>query len=876
MYRAVKVVQRSDFEYERTFEREFEGIQRYEQVSQDHPGLVDVLHVGRDDEAGFYYYVMELADDARGEDVEIDVETYEARTLSSEMKQRPTRSIRETVELGISLAGALGHLHQAGLTHRDVKPSNIIFVKGQPKLADVGLVAMTGQRTYVGTEGYVPPEGPGTSSADLYSLAMVLYEIHTAKDRLDFPELPTNMEIPPTVNRDEWRALNTVICRAGSPDPRKRFESAMAFAKELRGVVGVPEGYGYSGSSNPGGKVAALGLGTLFLILICAVGAIGWWLYQDHQKFQGEVADRLASNEKEKASDVPEILVSDGDNKPVAEGEGKAESSFTIVESKGEQIELDEVIIEDPKMEGSDDADDQDSIAEPTDPEEETKPIIAEVVEPAKQTGQVKVMSDPSGATLWIDGEEVGLTETRLMEFETGPIELTLRKQGYHDREFRGEIREGTQVINLELLPDLSPIPGNPWVNSLGMEFEPRPTGSYRSKQPAPVDTFDIFLAETGLEIPRTGFQGNVQLKDDAVIQRFTKWLTALDQSRGFLGSRQYYSFERDPVAPGRDSFYLVIDDRFGILILNSEPSGAQIFEGDNYLGTTPSTINDLPIGPFSVSVVLPGYQVEVVEGELSEEPVARTISLERDGSVLFGENWRNSQGMEMIPMGDLMIAKTEATVRNFREFVTESRGFSPNVDFPQSLDHPVAGVNLGEAKAFCAWLTNRERSLGMIRPWQSYRLPTDGEWSRLAGLAEESGSTPADYSNSQPAILPWSGGWPPEEKVGNFADEAAAGIFGRYIIERYNDGFPNTSPVGSFRPNEFGLLDVSGNVWEWVLDSYDGVNDQLHTMRGGGWNSYEEETLNLRYRNAVPASSREGFYGFRYVLEDSGVPNEG
>ena len=63
MYRAVKVVRREDFEFERTFEREFEGIQRYEKVSQNHPGLVDVLHVGRNSEGGFYYYVMELADD---------------------------------------------------------------------------------------------------------------------------------------------------------------------------------------------------------------------------------------------------------------------------------------------------------------------------------------------------------------------------------------------------------------------------------------------------------------------------------------------------------------------------------------------------------------------------------------------------------------------------------------------------------------------------------------------------------------------------------------------------------------------------------------------------------------------------------------------
>ncbi|HRQ89155.1 MAG TPA: hypothetical protein PLA50_10170, partial [Bacteroidia bacterium] len=86
MYRAVKVVRREDFEYERTFEREFEGIQHYEKVSQDHPGLVDVLHVGRNDEAGYYYYVMELADDQTGGGGEPGAGTYKARTLSSDLR----------------------------------------------------------------------------------------------------------------------------------------------------------------------------------------------------------------------------------------------------------------------------------------------------------------------------------------------------------------------------------------------------------------------------------------------------------------------------------------------------------------------------------------------------------------------------------------------------------------------------------------------------------------------------------------------------------------------------------------------------------------------------------------------------------------------
>ena len=63
--RAVKVVYRGDFDDDRTFEREFEGILKYEPVARAHPGLVDIMHVGRahSDEEEFYFYVMELGDD---------------------------------------------------------------------------------------------------------------------------------------------------------------------------------------------------------------------------------------------------------------------------------------------------------------------------------------------------------------------------------------------------------------------------------------------------------------------------------------------------------------------------------------------------------------------------------------------------------------------------------------------------------------------------------------------------------------------------------------------------------------------------------------------------------------------------------------------
>ena len=64
------------------------------------------------------------------------------------------------------------------LIHRDIKPANIIFVQGTPKLADIGLVTTVAEKpndvSYLGTKGYLSPEGPGTPSSDLYGLGKVL------------------------------------------------------------------------------------------------------------------------------------------------------------------------------------------------------------------------------------------------------------------------------------------------------------------------------------------------------------------------------------------------------------------------------------------------------------------------------------------------------------------------------------------------------------------------------------------------------------------------------------------------------------------------------------------------------------------------------
>ena len=65
--RAVKVVYRATFEKEAHFEREFKGLQKFEPISRSHDGFVDILQLGRNDAAGYFYYVMELADDQNAE-----------------------------------------------------------------------------------------------------------------------------------------------------------------------------------------------------------------------------------------------------------------------------------------------------------------------------------------------------------------------------------------------------------------------------------------------------------------------------------------------------------------------------------------------------------------------------------------------------------------------------------------------------------------------------------------------------------------------------------------------------------------------------------------------------------------------------------------
>lgn len=877
-YRAVKVVRREDFERERTFEREFEGIQRYEKVSQDHPGLVDVLHAGRNDREGYYYYVMELADDVETGS-EIDVDRYTPRTLSSDLRQHRLRSVRECVSVGALLAEALGHLHQAGLTHRDVKPSNVIFVKGVAKLADVGLVASSGQRTFVGTEGYVPPEGPGTALADLYSLAMVLYEMGTGKDRLEFPELPTNLELPPTVNRDEWRALNAVICRAGAPDPRRRFENGAALAAALRRIV-EPDA-----ARSPSWRRALLK--ATAALAIAALGAVAFSVYRDWQSPPPPPPSSPPSPPRRAgmaaAPDLPETRPPAPAPVPSGLAANLPDAFSLSPPPTGEMFTSAGGSVSSGAKDGSG--------VVFTDPALPAKTAPPPPSPPPPSKAWLRI-TQPSGATVWLGDKPLldahsapVVTPTDYLEFAPGPVTLVLKAPGYYDfklsRTLRAEQREVESEI--QMIPDRGPVEGQDWANSTGLAF--RPLGKHHiTIDPVPSAAFERFLSESryplSLVVPasvRAAAPEGQALADTPSMWAFCDWLTAKDRAEGFLNENQFHHPQPDNDADPVQPFYSRIENRFGSLLIASEPAGATVYDRSVQLGQTPLTIQRQRIGLVQLVMKLPGYRDTPVEALVRANDLATfQAPLTRDDSILFTETWRNSLEMTFVPVADFMASAFETRVSDYRAFLdTRPEGIvPPSPGFEQEPDHPVAGVNLLEARAFCEWLTRKEQAEGLIEDYHAYRVPTDLQWSAMAGLTAEDGLTPEIRDvRKAPGQFPWGAQWPPPPRSGNFADAASRKTVPGGAIPGYDDGHELTAPVGSFDPNPYEIHDLAGNVWEWIDEPFGGPDSRLFPVRGGSWASFQQSNLLTAFRNALrPEFKRGGAgeYGFRCVVVDT------
>jgi hypothetical protein len=809
--RAVKVVWREDFEDERGFEREFEGILKFEPISRDHPGLVNILHVGRSNESPqFYYYVMQLGDDVRT-GREINPIEYEPRTLRAD-HPHGTGVMWDTdvcIEVGLRLAEALGHLHEQGLAHRDVKPSNVIFVNGKAKLADIGLVAARGQRTFVGTEGFVPPEGPGSAQADVYSLGKVLYEIATGKDRMNFPDLPE--DIPGGPCRKRWLELNRVICDVCEPRISKRkISTAAGLAESLRRIQ--------RGKRRHRGGMAVWMTSLVLTGFSCWAG---WQVVRDSEWFGSLVGSR------------------------------------------------------DPG---------------------------------AGNVGSLRVLSSPEGAdVLDADGMLVGTTNTAPMTARVNEeVSFTLRKNGYRPVTVRGRVTASALKEPMVLFQALEvfrpPVAGDSWEDHLGAIYQPvddhHVASGFVSRE-----HWERFVKESGKVPVRAGMMKFSQDGDPVEIvvcqpedaDSFCAWFAASGVKAGYLT-------EEYEVRPLRESTFenpglteelkkaglrpfrvMVRKIVYGSLQVVTRPPGAELYVNGQAVGLTDNAlkINHLKPGNVDLLLVLEGYKPLSKSVSLKEgEALVENFDLQKNQGVVFDRPWENGIKMSFVPLGrDLMVSAWETRVTDYALFLKESGKVADRASpFPQEPDHPVINVSREDAEAFCKWLTERERKDERIAPSHVYRLPTDIEWSQMVDLKEDEGISPNSRDARKQKIFPWGLAWADGVKVGNFADRALSGTPGvsnERTIPGYDDGFAFTAPVGSFSPNRLGMYDLSGNVQEWVSDNYSlaETNISLGVLRGGGWNTYQDEGLYSGARNASPPGTRDSAHGFRVVLAK--VPNK-
>jgi formylglycine-generating enzyme required for sulfatase activity len=176
--------------------------------------------------------------------------------------------------------------------------------------------------------------------------------------------------------------------------------------------------------------------------------------------------------------------------------------------------------------------------------------------------------------------------------------------------------------------------------------------------------------------------------------------------------------------------------------------------------------------------------------------------------------------------------------------------------------EHPVLMISWNDAEAFCRWLSEEE---GRV-----YRLPTEAEW---------------EYAARGGTATPWWTGHDPHA-LATAANTAEAALRGRVPkatwAGEWNDGFPFLAPVGSFEANPFGLHDITGNVWEWCLDWYQGdyyasspTNDPqgpetgtFRTIRGGGWFNDAAQNRSAQRIYFEPTFRYCLLSGFRVVRE--------
>ncbi len=243
---------------------------------------------------------------------------------------------------------------------------------------------------------------------------------------------------------------------------------------------------------------------------------------------------------------------------------------------------------------------------------------------------------------------------------------------------------------------------------------------------------------------------------------------------------------------------------------------------------------------------------VEKEEEKKPPPPAPKDMVLIKAGEFWMGsiEGDSDEQPVHKVWLDAYYIDRYEVTVKKFQEFSEETGYPMPKQPIWNGENHPVVNVTWKDATVYARWAGKR--------------LPTEAEWEKATrgGLSKK--------------IFPW-GNRSPGGRDANFADSRTNLSWKEKGVD---DGYRYSAPVGSYKPNGYGLYDMAGNVWEWCSDWYNPHYFQQSTkknpkglesgyknvVRGGSW-LYPSYNIRCSSRNGLEPYYRGESGGFRCVL---------
>jgi formylglycine-generating enzyme required for sulfatase activity len=502
-----------------------------------------------------------------------------------------------------------------------------------------------------------------------------------------------------------------------------------------------------------------------------------------------------------------------------------------------------------------------------------------------KETGESYIQSSPSGASIYLNGNYKGTTPKTLTGLEAGTYSLKVTKSGYEDKTETIGVEAGERTTkNYNLTKEITE--GSLYIKSSPSGASVYLDGTYKGTTPKQIE--NISAGSYTLKVTKSGYE------DESM---------TINVRAGETAEKTVY-----------------LTEEMGELYISSSPSGANIYIDGSYKGTTPKTINGLNAGYYDIKLKKDGYEekteynVRVTAGkqttkqmtlnkiQTESEPELTEMVFVEGGTFKmgdeFGDLWDSCRPVHSVTLSyDYWLGKYEVTFDEYDRYCEETGTSNANdrrVEWDAKEEkwiwgknmgrgkRPVINVNWSKAIKYCNWLSEKEglkvayddegnllnkngNRTDDITKVEGYRLPTEAEWEYAARGGKENKGYQYSGSNNLDEV-----GWYEQ----NCGTKGYSGSWKNEYVETLD---MQTHEVGTKKPNELGIYDMSGNVWEWCQDWYDDSyygespsNDPVNlnnasrrVSRGGSWGSGASR-CRVAYRDFYGPSSSFSYLGFR------------